>query len=285
MAGVRFGDRAAVPGLILLALTSVPAGAQQVTELRPVPGSAWQVNVEDNGCTLSRSFGTEEQQVELILHSAGGLGQFEIALGGRGVTDLARSGTAMLRVDGRDAPSVVGLVTLPPSQVFRYGAVRMAGDHPGWKTLRSAGVPVEIVTPQQSYRFVGASFLGAMRAADSCLDTIWRNDGLDPAVVRSAATLATPEGDPARWATVDDYPVMALREEAQGRTVSRLRVEADGRVTACHVAISSRNTVLDARSCRLLQDRARFQPARDANGAPVATVVVRSINWMLPGRL
>jgi protein TonB len=82
--------------------------------------------------------------------------------------------------------------------------------------------------------------------------------------------------------TQDDYPASALREEAAGTTATRLSVGADGRVTACDITGSSGNASLDQAACRNLQRRARFEPALDRDGNPVASSFPKRIVWRLP---
>jgi protein TonB len=92
---------------------------------------------------------------------------------------------------------------------------------------------------------------------------------------------AAPRGNPASWATTDDYPARALRNEEQGSTSVRLSIGTDGRVTGCQVTGSSGSSELDDTTCRLLTRRGRFTPA-EQNGAPVAGTWTTSIRWQIP---
>lgn len=74
-----------------------------------------------------------------------------------------------------------------------------------------------------------------------------------------------------------DYPRAA--NGAQGNVVARLVVSAQGAVTGCSVTRSSGNAVLDATTCRLIQERFRFAPARDAAGNAVPDVKGWQQNW------
>ncbi len=84
------------------------------------------------------------------------------------------------------------------------------------------------------------------------------------------------------WLTNADYPDAAIRARESGVTGYKLDVGADGRVTACTITSSSGSTHLDSTACRLLARRARFTPARDANGNPTADVYVSRFRWVLP---
>ena len=67
-----------------------------------------------------------------------------------------------------------------------------------------------------------------------------------------------------------DYPKAA--NGAQGAVEMELAISPSGAVTGCTVTRSSRNAVLDAATCRLVRQRFRFTPARDAEGNAVADV-------------
>jgi protein TonB len=60
-----------------------------------------------------------------------------------------------------------------------------------------------------------------------------------------------------------------LRESGFRGVVSVVyRAEADGRARDCRVTRSSGNRALDQITCRLIEQRWRLRPSRDANGNP-----------------
>jgi protein TonB len=82
--------------------------------------------------------------------------------------------------------------------------------------------------------------------------------------------------------STDDYPASAARDEAQGTAVASISVGTDGRVTGCSITRSTGNSALDQATCNILRRRARFTPAKDQNGQPVAdTVTSPPIRWQL----
>ena len=69
--------------------------------------------------------------------------------------------------------------------------------------------------------------------------------------------------------TMRDYPPGAARAwPRDGRVFVAVRVQIDGRATDCKVNRSSGNPAIDADTCRLVQAKVRFNPARDAQGQP-----------------
>ncbi|HUE79748.1 MAG TPA: TonB family protein [Sphingomicrobium sp.] len=79
----------------------------------------------------------------------------------------------------------------------------------------------------------------------------------------------------------DDYPQRALQAGEQGSVTARLTVGPNGRVLNCQVTSSSRSRALDRTTCRILQSRARFTPARDNRGKPTTDRVTQRIRWVL----
>lgn len=79
-----------------------------------------------------------------------------------------------------------------------------------------------------------------------------------------------------------DYPAQARRRGRQGIVRVALIVGPDGRVADCRVTTSSGTPVLDQTTCRIMRERARFRPARDAAGNPTVGSYRDSVNWYLP---
>lgn len=90
-----------------------------------------------------------------------------------------------------------------------------------------------------------------------------------------------PKGSASRWVSNDDYPSRAIREEAQGTVRFTLTVGPDGRVSDCTVTGSSGNSTLDDTACRLLRQRARFDPKLDSEGNPTTGTWSSSFRWQL----
>ena len=103
-----------------------------------------------------------------------------------------------------------------------------------------------------------------------------------PPPPRFTAKKALPKGNPASWATTNDYPTRALREERAGTTSFRVTVGTDGRVTSCSVTGSSGSPDLDEATCSNVTRRARFSPAMDGEGNPTTDTYSNRIRWVIP---
>ncbi len=96
-----------------------------------------------------------------------------------------------------------------------------------------------------------------------------------PAVSRARTNL------PALFSS-DDYPEAALRHDEQGTVHFTLSIDPRGNVSNCVITRSSGSVALDDATCRVVQRRARFDPARDIDGRPVADLHTGRIRWALP---
>jgi protein TonB len=78
-----------------------------------------------------------------------------------------------------------------------------------------------------------------------------------------------------------DYPREAFRAGIEGTTVARLTIGADGRVSECVVRASSGSEALDRATCGIIENRFRFEPARNGRGEAIADRVEWEQNWSL----
>lgn len=80
----------------------------------------------------------------------------------------------------------------------------------------------------------------------------------------------------------DDYPVEAIRKREQGTVGFRLEILKTGAIASCSINDSSGSKLIDETTCRIMSERARFNPARDARGRAVADSFNSRIVWRLP---
>lgn len=104
----------------------------------------------------------------------------------------------------------------------------------------------------------------------------------DPESVADTVGQPKPITNPGSWATSADYPAIALREGRAGVVRFTVTVDLDGTVSKCEVTASSGSGDLDAATCVLISARARFQPARDAQGDAIVSTYYNSIRWQIP---
>ena len=94
-----------------------------------------------------------------------------------------------------------------------------------------------------------------------------------------------PEMQGTAWARIlpSDFPQKALAEKRQGRVKFELAISPTGVVEGCKVLESSTHADLDAESCKIAKNKAKFGPALDVAGQATAGRVQTGLNWRIPG--
>lgn len=103
-----------------------------------------------------------------------------------------------------------------------------------------------------------------------------------PPAPRFNPVSASPRGNPGRWITDSDYRGSWINRGYSGVAGFALEIGANGRVNDCRITASTGHAALDAATCRLLTDRAQFNPAKDTSGNSVAGTYRSSVNWKIP---
>jgi TonB family protein len=81
-----------------------------------------------------------------------------------------------------------------------------------------------------------------------------------------------------------DYPPEAFKNGWEGDVGVKVHIGTDGKAHSCRILHSSGYPVLDVQTCAIVLGRARFVPARDANGNAVEDdFVVPTVRWAIDG--
>lgn len=78
-----------------------------------------------------------------------------------------------------------------------------------------------------------------------------------------------------------DYPKSATAARQGGSVTAHFTVGTDGRASKCRVVKSSGNADIDATTCRLIEQRFRYEPARNKAGQPISDVTGWQQTWWL----
>lgn len=87
---------------------------------------------------------------------------------------------------------------------------------------------------------------------------------------------------PLAWLRQEDYPPTSLAAREAGEVTAAFDVTETGAVEHCRVVRSSGYLRLDDATCDLIERRARYRPAADPSGTPIAASDVRAFRWVLP---
>lgn len=88
--------------------------------------------------------------------------------------------------------------------------------------------------------------------------------------------------DPRTWISASDFPFEALKNEVGGKVEYEVSIDASGNPVDCRIQTTSGHAVLDQATCGLIIQRARFEPARSANGVAIPGTYKGKITWQRP---
>ena len=85
--------------------------------------------------------------------------------------------------------------------------------------------------------------------------------------------------DPVRWFYDADWEKLVASKGGHGLTLFRVTVTPDGRPQDCVIETTSGVPELDRLTCERVLQRARFRPAKWADGTPAYDVYRKSVLW------
>ena len=266
---------------LLFLISAAPSNAQ--SPAKPLePQGPWKVDYADDECRLIRTFGLGDQQIVLRLARGSGLQQFDMVIAGSSIPKLPKQVNVTLNLVGQGKEQQFSGYSMQiPNRPERFllwydGESQLLGDFTDNQVITvKAG-------PEFSVSLHLASGRSAIQALDTCHADLLSSWGLDVASLKAAKTPPRPLGYPGNWATTADYPAESLRKAQTGIVRFLLVVGPDGKPQKCTIARSSGIPVLDTTTCQLMMRRAKFKPAGDANGQPIASYYLSRVRWLIP---
>jgi TonB family protein len=259
-----------------LAVMTAAAVRASAAPLEPV--GKWDLNYGDADCLAFRDYGNVQRPITLALTESPNGETFEILVARRSdppeyAQELQGS------VDFGSGPINAWLLRYrSPTKgydvyQFRIPAADMA-QAPSAKavTLR--------LKDASDFAFTLEAMQPLLKGLDACtadLKHYWNMDGEKDGRIAKPA-----RGDIRKVFRSSDYPSEAMHHSQEGDTRYLLLVDEKGKVAGCHLLLASGVPVLDAMGCAVIQERARFLPARDSSGKAVrSTVVTPRIRWRI----
>lgn len=292
--------------LILALAAASPAAAATSEPLILKPTSPWQVDYADDRCRLGREFGTGEQQTYLFFDRYGPTEYFRLVLAGKDVRANSDKVEATVQFgpaekaqkldffkgDLGDKPAFVftSQARIAPASDAEALAIKNKGRNDDWIELAPISVErqkaVKFVTIGSPLRRHMTLQTGSMRAPlealDKCIDNLMTTWGIDVEKHKTLSRKVRPQQSPGKWVVSSDYPVDMLSKGQPAIVDFRLSVGPDGLPTACHIQSTTRPKEFDDAVCKSVMRRAKFDPALDATGQPLASFYRSSVRFQLP---
>jgi hypothetical protein len=240
-------------------------------------GARWHLDGATSRCVLTRRLEGTPVPATFVLRTLPGSGRYDVILASPDLPAAIRRGDPDVRI---------ALAPGGAAHSRRLAAVEV-GD-----TLGEA-VIIPSLPPAFAAEFAGASTVSlaaedgralgswtiplAARAAEAfaaCEIEKQVDWGADPAGLEPGSTPPSPQGNADRWLAARDLGLIDLLGSAEVTAIFRLVVGADGRATGCTLLESAGSIPVREAACGALAERARYRPALDPRGNPVASVAI-----------
>lgn len=260
------------------------ASAVQAAGQAAQPGakSQWEVNWAEQRCSIARTAGRSgitlvlrthlsEQNAELIFRDVAwrgdpldGARKVDVTLEPAGVRIEAEA-VAQRRPDGSH---LLSLKKLGRQFFDQFAAAKHIRVEREGKAIAEVAIP------------------GAVRAVEAfrvCRDDLVASWGFDPAVLAGLQKWPAPIQAFTSLFRAEDYPGGRAWMGDGGVVTVRYTVGVDGRVSECApISDPGKETPFYKRTCQILIERGRFEPAIAADGRAIATPNVLTMNWYWP---
>lgn len=290
---------------VLLAALALPGTVAAKEPLRLKPSSKWNIHYADDSCRMARSFGEGDQKVVLMADRYEPGDSLRLIFVGKPAFTSLNEGTVRLRFGPVQAEQEVafypGRLDDKTASLIVRGDVRIAPYAPevtaayeatlkakrydfSWPHITAAqeeAVTFIEVTRSVRHPFVlETGSLGAPLAAlRKCTDELLGHWGIDVAKHAALSRPVKPKSDPGNWVKSRDYPAEMLMMGKRAIVHFRLNVDAAGKPVACHIQQSTRPKAFDDAVCKAIMRNAEFEPALDADGSPIASYWLNSVNF------
>lgn len=283
----------------LLAAGTAPAAAQEEPRVFTRTGQ-WQLEAADEECRIARVFTNGDQQIALALERnraepvarlvlvSNALDTFRSAeeLGYRFLPGGDQRSARYVHSEMADGQHYFNLgnvrigaeplPALPPAEPLPAGPPQPALPYDRAAEQAFAGGVTGIEINQgltRPVRLETGSLRAAIAALQACQDDLLRSWGLDYLAHQTMTRPAMPDGT-VQWAPRGtlDFSDQALLDG--GRNPFRIMISAAGEPTACTAMWVSLDASKNERICTSIMEHARFIPALDAQGQPMASYMV-----------
>ncbi len=286
---MRFGLRA-----LAAAILGMGAASPAYAKAEPVvlePSSKWNVDFAPEKCRLARVFGEGENRHVLFFEQWGPKATFGFTASGPGFDRFRAYKPVDVRFSNAQEPretqpfmgtieSFGDAIIYSTMALEDEGQGQMLGILPQLNTDKASFAEfVEFRQRSRSVRFNTGELGEAFKVLNQCTRSLVSDWGLDVEKHKSATKAVEWTNDQAIvQRLVKTYPSAALRKGEQGIMRMRLKIDETGKMTDCVINQTTINKSLKSPACREMA-KAKFEPALDANGAPMASYYLTAITY------
>jgi hypothetical protein len=261
--------------IVLIASFAAQASAQP-PEQAATPAK-WLIHVGDDRCLATHKYQVSGKD-------------WVVALEPRPMTDktslmlLAPVGESDLRqahLRTADVPIAASGLSLEVNDPSGHRLYSVILTHAEMARLSSTG-SLRMEDQQRTTNFALTEVPQVQQHLDSCVHDLLASWGLSADRQAALGSFPATDREPAAYVRPEDLNAVRLRPGMNATATVLVQVEVSGQAHECTVIHSTGDTLLDARTCKIFVDRARYHPAVDRSGNLIKAPLVASITWAKP---
>jgi TonB family protein len=238
------------------------------------PTGKWVVHFDDALCQAERDFGPPGKPLRLILKQPAAGNIMQVAVARKQSTADAHEDNGTITLDA-DAPQKSSfLIYSPPDQGFRLYSTNMP-----LSELRPSAETIWIRTAGLDQAFAIPGFSGLLQVMANCVADLRKSWNLGATGKLNLSQSA--RGNLKGLFSGDDYPTAAIMAAETGPVKVELLIDEEGKIADCSVIQTSGVAVLDAQTCAVLSQRAKFKPAVGKDGRATRSGFAQEIRWRI----
>ncbi len=275
-----------------------PAVAQAQEAAVFAPSGGWTADYGDDYCRLIRTFGDGSNELSLALERTQPGAAVRVIMVGNAIKTYRGAdeiGYALLPSGASGKTRYVVSATADKTQFLGFEPIFLGvprfvpgATPPPYKRdteledaagITSLALNEGLTSP---VRIETGSLRAPMAAMQACADdllTVW---GLDADKHKTMTVPAIPEQVSGGVLPQGTIPFGDFGKLAGGANQVRVLIGADGKPTGCAIYSPSLSDTLNERICKLVMDKAKFQPAKDAGGQAMASYWMGSPMFLGP---
>lgn len=262
--------------LIAVGLGSIAAAPAEPRQ----PTARWVVNFDAAQCVASRNYGTDENPLFLVFKAPplGNVIQIGVVRSGKGGADAQQLDGEMV-FDQR--PPLRASTLAFTNRKTRQRAYFVNLPSEAFAPARTAAVISVRAGRELDERFATSGIEPLMKVVDDCvadLRKVWNVTEGDAVAPNHRQSVS---GNLSGLFKAGDYPAVAIKQGQSGTATLALLVDENGKIADCTVIGTSGAASLDAQSCGMLKDRAKFKPAIGLDGKPAKGSFVQRVTWLV----